>query len=42
MEETSEVLHLGMVAETWTHRKGNEKYLESFEMWYSRRMEMVV
>ena len=28
-------------AETWTLRKGNEKYLESFEMWCSNRMELI-
>jgi hypothetical protein len=27
--------------ETWTLRKENQKYLESFEMWYWRRMEKV-
>lgn len=32
----------GMVGETWTLRKGNEKYLESFEMRCSSRMEMIV
>jgi len=32
----------GMVAETWTLRKGDEKYLESFEIWCSSRMEMIV
>jgi hypothetical protein len=27
--------------ETWTLRKGNEKYVESFEMWCCRRMEKI-
>jgi hypothetical protein len=27
-------------AETWTHRKVDQKYLESFEMWCWRRMEI--
>jgi hypothetical protein len=27
-------------AETWTLRKMDQKYLESFEMWYWRRMEI--
>ena len=26
-------------AETWTHRKVDQKYLESFKMWCWRRME---
>jgi hypothetical protein len=29
-------------AETWTHRKGDRKYLRSFRMWYWRRMEKIV
>jgi hypothetical protein len=28
-------------AETWTLRKLDQKYLESFEMWCWRRMEMI-
>jgi hypothetical protein len=28
-------------AETWTHEKGDEKYLESFEMWCWKRMEKI-
>jgi hypothetical protein len=28
-------------AETWTLRKVDQKYLESFEMWCSRRMEKI-
>jgi hypothetical protein len=28
-------------AETWTLRKLDQKYLESFEMWYWRRMEKI-
>jgi hypothetical protein len=28
-------------AETWTLRKVDQKYLESFEMWGWRRMEMI-
>jgi len=28
-------------AETWTLRAGDQKYLESFEMWCWRRMEMI-
>ena len=28
-------------AETWTLRKIDKKYLESFEMWFRRRMENV-
>ena len=28
-------------AETWTLRKVDEKYLESFEMWHWRRMEKI-
>jgi hypothetical protein len=28
-------------AETWTHRKVDQKYLESFEMWCWRRMEKI-
>ena len=28
-------------AETWTHKKGDEKYLESFEMWCWKRMDRV-
>jgi hypothetical protein len=28
-------------AENWTHRKVDQKYLESFEMWYWRRMEKI-
>jgi hypothetical protein len=28
-------------AETWTLRKIEQKYLESFEMWYLRRMEKI-
>jgi hypothetical protein len=27
-------------AETWTLRKADQKYLESFEIWYCRRMEI--
>ena len=27
--------------ETWTLRKLEQKYLKTFEMWYSRRMEKV-
>jgi uncharacterized protein YnzC (UPF0291/DUF896 family) len=30
-----------MVAETWTLRKLDQKYLESFEMWCWRRMEKI-
>jgi hypothetical protein len=29
-------------AETWTLRAANQKYLESFEMWCWRRMEMII
>ena len=28
-------------AETWTLRAADQKYLESFEMWYRRRMEQI-
>jgi hypothetical protein len=28
-------------AETWTLRKADQKYLDSFEMWCWRRMEMI-
>ena len=28
-------------AETWTLRKVDQKYLESFEMWFWRRMEKI-
>jgi len=28
-------------AETWTLRAADQKYLESFEMWYWRRMEEI-
>jgi hypothetical protein len=28
-------------AETWTLRKADQKYLESFEMWCWRRMEKI-
>ena len=28
-------------AETWTLRATDQKYLESFEMWYWRRMEEI-
>ena len=28
-------------AETWTLRAADQKYLESFEMWYWRRMEKI-
>jgi hypothetical protein len=28
-------------AETWTLRKVGQKYLESFEIWWSRRMEKI-
>jgi hypothetical protein len=28
-------------AETWTFRKVDQKYLESFEMWFWRRMEKI-
>jgi hypothetical protein len=28
-------------AETWTLRKVDQKYLESFEMWWWRRMEKI-
>jgi hypothetical protein len=28
-------------AETWTLRKVDQKYLESFELWYWRRMEKI-
>jgi hypothetical protein len=28
-------------AETWTLRKVDQKYLESFEMWYWRRLEKI-
>jgi hypothetical protein len=28
-------------AEMWTVRKGDQKYLESFEIWYWRRTEEV-
>jgi hypothetical protein len=28
-------------AETWTHRKVDQTYLESFEMWCWRRMEKI-
>jgi hypothetical protein len=28
-------------AETWTLRKIDQKYLESFEMWFWRRMEKI-
>jgi hypothetical protein len=42
-EETSKVLHLEQTlygAESWTLRKVDQKYLESFEMWCWRRMEI--
>ena len=29
-------------AETWTLRAADQKYLESFEMWYWRRMEKII
>jgi hypothetical protein len=29
-------------AETWTLRKADQKYLESFEMWCSKRMENII
>jgi hypothetical protein len=29
-------------AETWTLRKVDQKYLESFEMWCWRRMEKII
>jgi len=29
-------------AETWTLRAADQKYLESFEMWCWRRMEMII
>jgi hypothetical protein len=29
-------------AETWTLRTVDQKYMESFEMWYWRRMEKVI
>ena len=28
-------------AETWTHRKVDQKYLENFEKWCWRRMEKI-
>jgi len=28
-------------AENWTHRKEDQKYLESFEMWCWKRMEKI-
>ena len=28
-------------AEVWTLRKSDQKYIESFEMWYWRRMEKI-
>jgi hypothetical protein len=41
-ERTSKVLQLEQAlygTETWTLRKVDQKYLESFEMWCWRRME---
>ena len=41
-EETSEVFMWSVTlhgAETWTLRKVDQKYLESFEMWCCRRVE---
>ena len=43
-EETREVLRLEIAlygAETWTLRKVDSKYLESFEMWCWRMMEKI-
>jgi hypothetical protein len=43
-EETSKVLRLDHClhgAETWTLRKLDQKYLQSFEMWCWRRMERI-
>ena len=43
-EETSEMLHLEQAlygAETWTFRKVDQKYLESFKLWCCRRMEKI-
>jgi hypothetical protein len=43
-EETSKVLHWSMVLygiKTWTLRKADQKYLESFEMWCWRMMEKI-
>jgi hypothetical protein len=43
-EETSKVLHWSIAlcgAETWTLRKVDQKYLESFEMWCWRRIEKI-
>jgi len=28
-------------SETWTFRKADQKYLESSEMWYRRRLEKI-
>ena len=42
-EETSQVLNLEHSfygSETWTFRKVDQKYLESFEIWYWRRTEI--
>jgi hypothetical protein len=44
MEGISKVLRLKQAfygAETWTLRKVDQKYLESFEMWCWRRMEKI-
>jgi hypothetical protein len=43
-EETKVVLQLQQSfygAETWTLRKVDQKYVESFEMWCWRRMEKI-
>jgi hypothetical protein len=45
MEETSEILHLEhslFGGETWTLRKVDQKYVESFEMCCWRRIEKIV
>ena len=42
--QTCKVLHLEYIfcgAETWTLRKVDRKYLESFEMWCWGRMEKI-
>jgi len=43
-EEASEVLHLNTAlygAVTWNLRAVDQKHLESFEMWWWRRMEKI-
>jgi hypothetical protein len=35
------IIYAYNVAETWTLRAGDQKHLESFEMWCCRRMEKI-